>query len=332
MKSLKFQVVGMGFALFAGLLAGCGGSYGGGGNGGNGPPASLNFTIDDDSITLGESATLTWSSNANSCTATGDWTGMKTGDGSEVVTPNAAGTFTYSLSCRGGGYGESHEGTVTLTVAAAMNVAALFTGEACCVDEQAVGVTALTSRSGEFHLLTRGMQAVGQAGKPSLVFDASDSRLAGSRLADSSALEQLAVTTQGAMRGTILVKDRAGVAQRLRFTALQDTSLDQKATLASLQGIYTAALANGFTLTLTIDRSGEINGTDSRGCIVRGMALAPRAGQAAFGVGLNVSSCGASNGRFLGSIALLQAAAGHPASLFLAASNENAAIGWRLAR
>src|SRR5262245_22908175 len=245
MNSLKFLTVGFALVLLVGLLAGCGGSYGGGGGGG-GRPATLNLTIDDDSITLGESATLTWTSNGNTCSASGDWSGMKAGSGSETVTPNAAGTFTYSLTCRGGGYGDSQDGTVTLTVAAAMN-AALFTGEACCVDEQAVGVTVLTSRSGEFHLLTHGMQAVGQAGKPSLVFDASDSRLAGSRLSDSSALEQLAVTTQGAMRGTILVKDRAGVAQRVRFTAAQDPSLDQKATLAALQGIYTTSLANGFT-------------------------------------------------------------------------------------
>lgn len=331
MKTRQASITGIALFLVAGLLASCGGGgYGGGGGGGGGPPATLNISISDDSITLGESATITWNSNGNSCSASGDWTGMKAGDGNEVVTPDAAGTFTYSLTCRGGGYGDSQEGTVTLDVAAAMNVAALFNGEACCVDAESVGVTVLTSRSGDFRLLTRGMQAVGKAGKSSMVFDASDSRLAGRRLMDSSALEQLVVTTQGSVRGTILVKDRAGVAQRLRFTAAQDPSF-RNASLDKLQGIYTASLANGYALTLTIDRSGEINGSDSRGCVVRGMATTPRSSEAAFGLGFSVSSCGASNGRFLGSAALIEKS-GRPASLFLSASNENAAIGWHLAR
>ena len=329
MKTLKASITGIALVLGASLLASCSGSGYGGGGGSNNPPATLNINISDDSITLGESATITWNSNANSCTASGDWTGTKTGDGNEVVTPDATGTFTYSLTCSGGGYRDSQQGTVTLDVAAAMN-AALFVGEACCVDNSVVDVTVLTSPSGEFRLLTRGMQAVGKAGKTSMVFDASDSRLAGMRLADSSALEQLAVTTQGSMRGTILVKDRAGVAQRLSFTATQDPSF-RRASLDALQGIYTASLANGYALTLTIDRSGEINGADSRGCTVRGMAVAPRSGEAASGLGFSVSSCGAANGRFLGSAALIEKA-GRPASLFLSASNENAAIGWHLAR
>jgi hypothetical protein len=332
MRTLKASISAIAIGLVTGLLASCGGGYGGGGSGGGGPPATLNISIDSDTITLGESATITWSSNGNTCTASGDWTGTKAGDGSETVTPDATGEFTYSLTCSGGGYRDSQEGSVTLTVEAAASVSALFVGEACCVDDAAVGVTVLTSRSGEFRLLTRGMQAVGQAGKPSLVFDASDSRLAGSRLNDASALEQLALTEQGSVRGTILVKDRAGVAQRLRFTATQDPNFSQKATLAALQGIYTTAFPDGYTLTLTIDRSGEINGTDSRGCTVRGMAIAPRSSEASFGLGLDVSSCGASNGRFLGRAALIDAAAGRPVSLFLSASNENAAIGWQLSR
>jgi len=332
MKTPKASIAAIALGLAAGLLASCGGGYGGGGGGNGGPPATLNISIDPDAITLGESATITWNSNGNSCDASGDWTGMKAGDGNEVVTPDATGEFTYSLTCSGGGYRDSQEGTVTLTVEAAVNVSALFSGEACCVDDAAVGVTVLTSRSGEFRLLTRGMQAVGEAGKPSRIFDASDSQLAGRRLMDAGALEQLALTEQGSVRGTILVKDRAGVAQRLRFTAAQDPGFERKTDLAALQGIYTTALPNGYVLTLTIDRSGEINGTDSRGCTVRGMAVAPRSSEASFGFGLEVSSCGASNGRFLGRAALIDAAAGRPAALFLSASNENAAIGWRLAR
>jgi hypothetical protein len=53
-------------------------------------------------ITVGQSATLTWSStNATSCTASGAWSGHEGTSGSQSVTPMAAGTQTYSLNCTG---------------------------------------------------------------------------------------------------------------------------------------------------------------------------------------------------------------------------------------
>ncbi len=118
MKVLETARAGVVLSFLAGLLAGCGGGYGGGG-GGMGPPASLNISVAPSSITLGQSATITWNTNGNTCTASGDWTGNKSASGSETVTPATAGTFTYSLRCRGGGYGESNTGSATLTVNAA---------------------------------------------------------------------------------------------------------------------------------------------------------------------------------------------------------------------
>ena len=57
-------------------------------------------------LTVGQSTTLTWSSsNATACLASGDATGAWSGtvalSGTKIVTPPAAGTFTYTLTCNG---------------------------------------------------------------------------------------------------------------------------------------------------------------------------------------------------------------------------------------
>ncbi|MDG2061395.1 MAG: hypothetical protein P8J93_06245, partial [SAR86 cluster bacterium] len=43
------------------------------------------FSSDKLLVTEGESILLTWSSTASSCTAYDDWTGMKSGSGSESI-------------------------------------------------------------------------------------------------------------------------------------------------------------------------------------------------------------------------------------------------------
>lgn len=72
-------------------------------------------------IDLGGAATLNWSStNANSCTASGGWSGAKATSGSLVVAPNA--TTTYSLSCAATGNPTPAQSSVTVTVNAAPTV------------------------------------------------------------------------------------------------------------------------------------------------------------------------------------------------------------------
>ncbi len=100
------------FTLF---LAACGG----GGGGSNTPPASATIAVQPATITLGQSATLTWSTNGTGCTASGAWSGAQAASGTLVVTPSAVGTQTYTLVCRGGIYGESSSQSTTLTVNAA---------------------------------------------------------------------------------------------------------------------------------------------------------------------------------------------------------------------
>lgn len=100
--------------LAAVLLAGCGG----GGGGANALP-TVSISAASNTITLGQSVTLSWSStNATSCAASAspgesDWSGAEPMSGSHTVTPAAPGMVTYQLVCTGSG--GSAPGSVSVT-------------------------------------------------------------------------------------------------------------------------------------------------------------------------------------------------------------------------
>ena len=84
--------------------------------GGNGPAAQPTASISASSATIayGGSVTLTWSTtNTNTCTAEGPWSGPVALDGSETL-KGLVGTATYSLSCRGPGGAASASIKVTV--------------------------------------------------------------------------------------------------------------------------------------------------------------------------------------------------------------------------
>lgn len=89
-----------GFAHFAGQC-------GGGGGGGFLPPTvDLKINGSDGPITFEALAgyNATWATNfANSCTASGSWSGGKPISGSESFTDVPRGTYTYTLTCDGAG-------------------------------------------------------------------------------------------------------------------------------------------------------------------------------------------------------------------------------------
>jgi hypothetical protein len=105
------------YMAVAAIMTACGGGYGGGSSM---PPATANISVMPTTITLGKSATLTWSTNGTMCTASGAWSGSKAASGTQVVTPTAIGTDTYTLECSGGSYGGSTSQSATLTVTGAM--------------------------------------------------------------------------------------------------------------------------------------------------------------------------------------------------------------------
>jgi hypothetical protein len=83
------------------------------------PAPTVTIAVSPNSITVGSSATLTWSStDASSCTASGAWSGSESTSGTTTVSPTTAATDSYSLACTGAG--GTATGTATLTVAAAV--------------------------------------------------------------------------------------------------------------------------------------------------------------------------------------------------------------------
>ena len=114
--SKRFRLIA--FSALAGTLVACGGGGGGYGGGSSNPAATATISVAPTTITAGQSATLTWSSNAT-CTASDGWTGTQAASGTQDVTPTAAGTVTYTLTCSGSSYTGSATQSATLTVNAA---------------------------------------------------------------------------------------------------------------------------------------------------------------------------------------------------------------------
>jgi len=82
------------------------------------PPGPPTMTLAASSVTVGNSTTLTWSAyNVTGCTASGSWSGTQKTSGSLTITPTAAGTDDYTLTCTNAN--GSAQKTASLTVQAA---------------------------------------------------------------------------------------------------------------------------------------------------------------------------------------------------------------------
>jgi len=123
------------FSMLGSVLAACGGGGGGYGGGSDSPaPPTASLTANPLTITVGQSATLTWSSNpATSCAASGGWTGTQQATGTAEVTPSAAGAVVYTLTC----------GSAIASVTVTANQASAYT--ATTLVEDFVGGTARTT-------------------------------------------------------------------------------------------------------------------------------------------------------------------------------------------
>jgi hypothetical protein len=63
-------------------------------------PAAPTISVAPATITAGASSTLTWTAvNVTGCTASGSWSGAQVASGTQTVTPMAAGSLTYTLTC-----------------------------------------------------------------------------------------------------------------------------------------------------------------------------------------------------------------------------------------
>jgi outer membrane protein assembly factor BamB len=76
--------------------------------------ATVTLSVNPTTTGVGQPATLTWSSTqANSCTASGEWSGALASSGSQVVKPGTVGSHSYSLTC--GNPGAPAQASVTVT-------------------------------------------------------------------------------------------------------------------------------------------------------------------------------------------------------------------------
>jgi hypothetical protein len=84
------------------------------------PAPTVTLTATPNSVTLGQSSTLAWTStNSTSCTASGAWSGGEAVNGSLVVTPATAGAQTYTLTCTGSGGSGSASASLVVSAAPA---------------------------------------------------------------------------------------------------------------------------------------------------------------------------------------------------------------------
>jgi hypothetical protein len=100
-------------------LTACGG--GGSGGGSSDPPTSITVSLSasTNETQVGFPVTLTWSStNAQTCSATGDWSGTRAVSSSEEVTINKEGSNTFTLSCSANG---ATSGSASVQVTGVMN-------------------------------------------------------------------------------------------------------------------------------------------------------------------------------------------------------------------
>jgi hypothetical protein len=247
------------------------------------------------------------------------------------VTPATTGTLTYTLICSGGGYRESQRKSATLTVNPTA-VANLTIGYSCCNQFEPFPVIGITTGTGDDRFLLLGTHYVGKVGAAQTAYATCSSCLAGPLKADLNDFKLLAVTSRASARASIKAPNLTSQPETVEFTVTHDQSFDQPSSAAAVQGIYTTNLGTGYTLTITVDSTGQVIGNDTNGCSLDGEISANHSTDGYYDVMLDVNACGKSNGRYGGKAALIFDDTGRARELFLSASNASAAIGWRLNR
>jgi hypothetical protein len=88
------------------------------------PAGSPTISVSPTSITAGSTATLTWTAiNDSGCIASGAWSGSQASGGTLSVSPMAAGTDTYTITCSGSNGSVTASTTLTVNAASATNSA-----------------------------------------------------------------------------------------------------------------------------------------------------------------------------------------------------------------
>lgn len=124
---------------------------------------TLQFSANPESITEGQSSSLSWSSeHADSCTASNGWDGVKGSSGVEVVSPIIS--TTYTLECTGEGGVVSQEITVTVTPAPEILIGHVVVSEVFYDVDPAHGVNSGNSNNEWIELYNGTGEAVNLSG------------------------------------------------------------------------------------------------------------------------------------------------------------------------
>jgi hypothetical protein len=191
-------------------------------------PAAPALVLSTNSIFLGQSSTITWSSqNAASCTASGNWSGTLPPSGSQTLTPTAGGTDSYSLTCANTA-GTSAPSEVSLTVtpppaAPTLTLAAssIVIGASTTITWSSVDATGCTaSGSWSGALATAGSQMVKPTAAGTDTYSLTCANAAGSSAASSVTLTVTAPSSGGGGGLdllTVLGMAGIGIARMLRL-------------------------------------------------------------------------------------------------------------------
>lgn len=110
------------------IISSCGGGGGSSSSGGSGNPISPtapsfnSFTASSDLVVINSDVTLSWStSNANTCTRGGDWSGTSSTSGSSSINLTELRSYTFSLTCSGASGTQDATSSVSVNVEADPN-------------------------------------------------------------------------------------------------------------------------------------------------------------------------------------------------------------------
>jgi hypothetical protein len=108
----------------------------------------------------------------------------------------------------------------------------------------------------------------------------------------------------GALAGHV-----SGMGDTYAFRAAMSGMWNRPASLAALAGVYTRATGTGYTVTLAIGADGRLSGSDTRGCVLNGLATVPDPARNLYRLTATVTSCGTLNGDYAGMGTLVDATA-----------------------
>lgn len=144
---------------------------------------------------------------------------------------------------------------------------------------------------------------------------------AGDGAAEADGTLSATVSTQSWISGSFTTTDGGSGTLSLRY----DSVTSRGASLAALDGNWFATDGT-YSMSLAIDATGAISGSDTDGCVYAGQVRIVNRTVDVYGISLAVSSCGAADGSYSGHGALTDAAGPNDRLVFMASNPGRALV------